>query len=709
MDFLHPALLGGAALAAVPLVLHLLMRQKPKRIEFPALRFIRLRKEANQRRMRIQHWLLLALRIAAICLLAIALARPTMRAAGPVGGVQGPIAAALVFDTAPRMGYRSENQTRLEVAQQVAEEVLADVPNESQIAIVDSRGQPAAFQVDLGAARQRVARLDLTSAPHSIVNGVTESLRLLGESQLPRKEIYVFSDLAAAGWQEDTRGALAKQLAARRDVAVYIVDVGVAKPNNAALGELRLSSQVASQNGGVIITTDVLGRGPADSRTLALEIVDADGKPQKRNEITIELAEGQAQRAEFTLAGLPPGTHQGQVRIQGSDGLPADDTRYFSLEVQPAWKVLIAASKPASLHGGYLSEALAPERFRKLGLARFQCRLVDTSELEGLELANYAAVFVLDPPAQPIGVWRRLADYAQTGGGVALFLGENARPIDAFQQNAATLLPGKLGPMATGPTQLSLHGADHPALAAFKPLRDQIPWDAFPIYHYWKWLELAEGALPLAKYANQDLALVERPFGRGRIVALNTSISDRPDKKPTPWSRLLTGLRPWPFFMLSNELALYLVGAGDSQLNFIAGQPVRIHLRSEQHVSNYLLSTPTGEQIRGATPAAEQAIVLSATESPGQYRIRAGGNDGLDLGFSVNLATDATSLDRVAPTELKHLFGDHDFQLARSASDMQRAVASGRIGRELYPWLIVLVALCVGAEQVAANRFYRKE
>ena len=75
----------------------------------------------------------------------------------------------------------------------------------------------------------------------------------------------------------------------------------------------------------------------------------------------------------------------------------------------------------------------------------------------------------------------------------------------------------------------------------------------------------------------------------------------------------------------------------------------------------------------------------------------------------VHLAANATSLDRVDPNELKQIFGDHDFQLARGAADMQRAVASGRIGRELYPWLIVLVAFCLGAEQVAANRFYRKE
>ena len=78
MDFLNPALLGGITLAGLPIVLHLVMRQKPRHLEFPALRFLRLRQESNQRRMRLRHLLLLALRVAALCLLALALARPSI-------------------------------------------------------------------------------------------------------------------------------------------------------------------------------------------------------------------------------------------------------------------------------------------------------------------------------------------------------------------------------------------------------------------------------------------------------------------------------------------------------------------------------------------------------------------------------------------------------------------------------------------------------
>ena len=72
MAFMHAALLGGIALIAVPIVLHLIMRQKPKHLEFPALRFIKQRENSNRRRLRLRHLLLLLLRCAAIALLAFA-------------------------------------------------------------------------------------------------------------------------------------------------------------------------------------------------------------------------------------------------------------------------------------------------------------------------------------------------------------------------------------------------------------------------------------------------------------------------------------------------------------------------------------------------------------------------------------------------------------------------------------------------------------
>ena len=124
LSFITPMLLGGAALMAVPIVLHLIMRRKPVPHDFPALRFLRDRAVANRRRLQVSHLFLLLLRMAALALLALALARPVLRGAGWLADGEGPVAAALVIDTAPRMALREANETRLERAAKLAHVLL---------------------------------------------------------------------------------------------------------------------------------------------------------------------------------------------------------------------------------------------------------------------------------------------------------------------------------------------------------------------------------------------------------------------------------------------------------------------------------------------------------------------------------------------------------------------------------------------------------
>ena len=81
MSLVNPALLGWLALVGVPVLLHFLLKSKPKKLLFPALRFLAARRQHNSRRMRIKHVWLLLLRMAVIGLFVIALARPKLPAA----------------------------------------------------------------------------------------------------------------------------------------------------------------------------------------------------------------------------------------------------------------------------------------------------------------------------------------------------------------------------------------------------------------------------------------------------------------------------------------------------------------------------------------------------------------------------------------------------------------------------------------------------
>src|ERR1041385_6740043 len=79
MGFLNPFLLFGLAAVSVPIIIHLLNRRKFQKVVWAAMRFLRISVEQNQRRMRIEDLILLALRCLLLALLAFALARPAFR------------------------------------------------------------------------------------------------------------------------------------------------------------------------------------------------------------------------------------------------------------------------------------------------------------------------------------------------------------------------------------------------------------------------------------------------------------------------------------------------------------------------------------------------------------------------------------------------------------------------------------------------------
>ncbi len=368
MSFLHVAFLGGTLAVAVPIVLHLIMRKQPRHLEFPALRFVKLRETANRRQMRLRHWLLLALRCAVIVLLALALARPSIVASGVLGDEEAPIAAALVFDTNPRMQYRQNNQTRLEAAQATADWLLPQLPRESDVAVVDSRTGSAVFSVDMGAARQRIERLDAGAMSQPLSLAIESAVELVGQSEKRRKEIYVFTDLSQAAWSRDATRDVARRLAEYPGIGVYVIDVGVKDASNLGLGETSLSSEVLSRSAPLYIRSDVLRAGSGGGpRTVELFLVDRkSGQADIRGRQPLA-ADAPSQRAEFQLRGLGQGVHQGYLKIAGEDALACDDTHWFTVEVRPGWRVLLAAPNdgnrgPAEF-GLFLSEALRPMPF----------------------------------------------------------------------------------------------------------------------------------------------------------------------------------------------------------------------------------------------------------------------------------------------------------------------------------------------------------
>src|SRR3954467_12454282 len=106
MGFVAPLLLGALAVLAIPVLLHLIQREKKRVVEFPSLMFLRKIPYQSVRRRRIRDWALLAMRLAALAMIVLACARPFFKRDALAAATQnGAREAVILVDTSYSMEY----------------------------------------------------------------------------------------------------------------------------------------------------------------------------------------------------------------------------------------------------------------------------------------------------------------------------------------------------------------------------------------------------------------------------------------------------------------------------------------------------------------------------------------------------------------------------------------------------------------------------
>src|SRR6187401_3023447 len=109
MSFLAPLFFIGLAAIVVPVLVHLIQRERKRVIEFPSLMFVQKIPYQSVQRRRIRHWFLLLMRAAAIALIVAAFARPFFPegAAAALAASGGSRELVIVVDQSASMGTRT--------------------------------------------------------------------------------------------------------------------------------------------------------------------------------------------------------------------------------------------------------------------------------------------------------------------------------------------------------------------------------------------------------------------------------------------------------------------------------------------------------------------------------------------------------------------------------------------------------------------------
>ncbi|HEX8202401.1 MAG TPA: BatA domain-containing protein [Isosphaeraceae bacterium] len=718
ISLLHAGLAAGAALAAVPVIIHLVMRQTPKHVVFPALRLIRPRHRRSTKRLRIRNWLLLLARMALVALMALALARPALNAPGALGDREVPSAVGLVFDTSLSMGYVVAGKTRLEEAKDRARDILARLPEASLVFVVDSAEPGVPFPASPAAARRRIAALELRAANRPLNAALGQAYAAVAAADRPRHEVYVLTDLTRAAWDlaRPVEG-LEKARGVRLGLATYVLRLAPPEARDAAIVAAEAHPAVpggADADGNPFeIRGRIRSAGPASSRLVEFLL---DGT--RRGQAAVDLpADGEAEVRFTTPPNLAEGLHRAELRLVGADPLAFDDRRFLSFAVDPALRVLVvydpvAGAERPTIDASFLANALDPYGFGR----PYRVESLASTRLEAgfpNALKDYACVFANDVRRLGDACWGQLNAYVREGGGLVVGLGHRIDRDSYNGPSAQSLLPASIGAAVAPPGGTSFGQADFS-----HPIFGRVPRDlaadlsGVPVWRYWA-VTPAQRARPLLAFQDGAAALLERDIPGtevGRVLLWTTPLSYRPEPNdPAAWNAFPLF---WSFVAVAEQTVPYVAGSAGRRLNFEAGEDVFLPIEPGRTALTYAVVAPDGKPTGRLSPTAREAtLIIEAPPTPGHWSVTASdpGRRAGSLGFSINPRADEARLTPLEPRDLDALFGTDGYKLADDPRSLQAAIATTRIGHEIFPWIMAMILALLTAENLLANRFHREQ
>ncbi|MDO5113800.1 MAG: BatA and WFA domain-containing protein, partial [Planctomycetia bacterium] len=695
MVFVHPLFLWALLGLGIPLIFHFLMRQKPRKQLFPALRFLQKGERAQNRSLKLRHFWILVLRLGILLWLVLLFARPVGYWGEGASGKE-PASVVLVVDTSLRMDYRFENRSCLERAKEWGERIVASLPVGSEVAVVSTYPSPIGFLTDREEVARRIQNLTISAVARSVPETVSEVLPSLKKSRLSRKEVYLLTDGTSQAWKEEEKGWLARNLEGFVGGNFFLVDVGVEVPVNHRV--TIPATQSFQPVEGILTLQTALTVADAMPHTLVLATMEENGEWQRRGEVTVQGKAGETIPVEFRVGGWDERRNQGRVERVGTDALEWDNRAYFTVDCTAARRILLVGKAPVEEMVLFVEQALSPLRFREEKRARFDCEREDYAAFsQRQDFSSFSAVWLLDPPPLEGEVWNRLQNEVNRGLGLGIFPGASAVPLGAFQSaELRQWFPGVLRMQARTPEGVFLvaETISHPILKVFSDLPISVPWQYFPVFRYWQMDSFLPGAQTIFSYSNGDAAVVEKTLGAGTILVMTTPPIPM---KGEEWNFLPRG-DSWGFVVLMHAMTNRLCAQEETFWNGTTRENWIFPLGKEVRNKYALKKVSDSQSISMSVVPDRQnhQLILPPLESPGNYRITAEGNPPFEQGFSVNISPDETDLSRRSREEMESFFPNHPLKIWRDANQWEQERFSS--GGDWFHVLGTLLFLFLAAE-----------
>lgn len=672
MNFIAPLFFAALAGLAIPVLLHLTQREKKQIIRFPSLMFVRRIPYQSVRRRKIQHWLLLLVRVTALALIVFAFARPFVRQADvPVVPGTGARELVVLLDTSYSMGFAD----RWERARAAAHDAINKMSGSDRGSVVlFSSGADIAVRASM--ERSPLSAAVAAAKPGAGATRYAPALKVAGgilsETTLPRREVVLISDFQRVGW----RGEEGIRLPEGTVVTPVLIG-GSNDQVNVSVTAVSLARSTFSDQERVTVTAGLTNHSdkPVTSATLTLDVngIKHGTKP-------VQIEPGGSAKVDFEPV-LTGRTDLRATVTLSPDALAADNT--FNFVISPTQPVHITVvDRGTGDVGLYLARALA------VGTApRFEVVNRQPETLSDDDLRRSAAI-VLNDVVISKSVGNRLHRYVEQGGGLFVATGQRANwPSDV------DLLPGAIDPSPADRTRgdaarVGTLEYAHPVFEPFRAPRSG-NFAAVPVYQYRK-ITPAKDAQVLAKFDGTAPAVLDRRVGAGRVLLWASALD-------TSWSELPTRGVFVPFV---HQSLRYLASYSEARPWLNVGQVLDASTAAlKKDASQRVVLTPSGKRVPLQDEGSE---VMELTES-GFYELRAPNKEGVVVAANVDSAE--ADLSPMDPKDIAvaAVAGGANGSGGQEPGIPLTPEAQERSQR-LWWYLLVAGALLLGADTLMSNR-----
>jgi hypothetical protein len=505
VNFLYPSFLFGFLAVSIPIAIHLFNLQKPVKILFPNVKFLKEVQQSTSNKLKLKHLLILLSRICFIIFLVLTFAQPFLLNKDS-GNMKGKPFVSVYLDNSFSMQNELNQEKAIDIGVKSIQQLTELFPGTTSFGFLtnDFEGKDQYFR-NKDKLNERISEINYSNN-YRLASAVLKRQHkdLLGQSA-ENKHVLWFSD-----FQKSTFGDLSS-LKFDSTINYHFVPIQNPDISNVSVDSVWLSNPLVKAGENNTLEVNLFNSGNKEVRELSMKLYIDNIQVSST---VIDIKAGSFSKASFVFNISGEGQKKASIRFE--DYPVIFDNEYFlTLNVSPKINVLhLYDNGGANISNVYSNESIFEATNNRSGD-------FDYSKIANTNLIVFDGIKTISP-----ALLKPLKDFIEQGGSLVVFPNKEAdrKSYENFTLQFQLQNPEWVKPDTSQKIAYEMMAPDFSNpffnnIFEKKDSRMLMPY-AFPVV---KW---GRRGVPLLRYKNSEIYLSSNPVGKGTIYLATAPLEE---------------------------------------------------------------------------------------------------------------------------------------------------------------------------------------